>query len=109
MAKALQLSYGVETLGCAVDVASSAAVNAAAQAVLVRFGRIDGLVNNAGIVADAQLKKMTEEQWDRVIGINLKGVYKDRFRALGAKLGIPAFKHQTLRRPETIAWADRQT
>ena len=40
---------------------------------------------------------------------NLKGVYKDRFRALGAKLGIPAFKHQTLRRPETIAWADRQT
>ena len=40
---------------------------------------------------------------------NLKGVYKDRFRALGAKLGVPAFKHQTLRRPETIAWADRQT
>ncbi len=35
---------------------------------------------------------------------NLKGVYKDRFRALGAKLGIPAFKHQSLRRPETIAW-----
>ena len=54
---------------------SAAAVTAAAQAVLVRFGRIDGLVNNAGIVADAQLKKMTEEQWDRVIGINLKGVY----------------------------------
>ena len=40
MAKALQLSYGVETHGCAVDVASSAAVNAAAQAVLARFGRI---------------------------------------------------------------------
>ena len=36
MAKALQLSYGVETHGCAVDVASSAAVNAAAQAVLAR-------------------------------------------------------------------------
>ena len=40
---------------------------------------------------------------------NLKGVYKDRFRALGAKLGVPAFKHQTLRHPETIAWADRLT
>ena len=66
---------GTEIFAQAVDVASSAAVNAAAQAVLARFGRIDGLVNNAGIVADAQLKKMTEEQWDRVIGINLKGVY----------------------------------
>ncbi len=37
---------------------------------------------------------------------NLKGVYKDRFRALGAEYGIPVFKHQALRRPETIPWAD---
>lgn len=90
MARALKLSYGVETLGCAVDVASSAAVNEAAQAVLARFGRVDGLVNNAGVVADAQLKKMSEEQWDRVIGINLKGVFNctrafvDAFLAQGS-------------------------
>jgi len=38
---------------------------------------------------------------------NLKGVYKDRFRALAAKLGIPVFKHQALRRPEDIPWADK--
>jgi hypothetical protein len=36
---------------------------------------------------------------------NLKGVYKDRFRKLAVDLGIPAFKHQTLRRPEDIPWA----
>ena len=35
---------------------------------------------------------------------NLKGVYKDRFRALGAKYNVPVLKHQALRRPETIAW-----
>ena len=40
-----------------------------------KWGRIDSLVNNAGITADAQLKKMTEEQFDRVININLKGTY----------------------------------
>jgi len=81
---------GAQTLGCAVDVASAASVNLAASAVLDRFQRIDGLVNNAGIVADAQLKKMTEEQWDRVIAINLKGVYNctrafvDRFLVQGS-------------------------
>lgn len=38
---------------------------------------------------------------------NLKGVYKDRFRSLAAKYGIPVFKHQALRRPEDIPWADK--
>ena len=89
-AAAIAADTGAETLAQAVDVAVSASVNTAAQAVLARFGRIDGLVNNAGIVADAQLKKMTEEQWDRVIGINLKGVYNctrafvDTFLAQGS-------------------------
>ena len=40
-----------------------------------KYERIDVLVNNAGITADAKLEKMTEEQWDRVIDINLKGVF----------------------------------
>lgn len=40
-----------------------------------QFGRLDIVVNNAGITADAQLVKMTEEQWDRVIDVNLKGVF----------------------------------
>ncbi|WP_137938985.1 3-oxoacyl-ACP reductase FabG [Chitinivorax sp. B] len=44
-------------------------------AVKEKHGRVDTLVNNAGIVADARLQKMTDEQFDRVIDINLKGVY----------------------------------
>ena len=42
---------------------------------MAAWGRIDTLVNNAGIVQDAQFKKMTDEQFDRVIDVNLKGVY----------------------------------
>ena len=40
------------------------------------WGRVDVLVNNAGITMDSTMKKMTEEQWDRVIDINLKGVWR---------------------------------
>lgn len=89
-AAAIARDTGAETSAQAVDVARGGAVAVAAQAVLARFGRIDGLVNNAGIVADAQLKKMSEEQWDRVIGINLKGVFNctrafvDAFLAQGS-------------------------
>ncbi len=61
--------------GFAVDVAAMASVQEAARATLEHFGRLDGLVNNAGIVDDAQLTKMSEAQWDRVIDVNLKGVF----------------------------------
>ena len=45
------------------------------EGVMAKWGRIDTLVNNAGIVQDAQLKKMTDDQFDHVIDVNLKGVY----------------------------------
>src|SRR5438046_10042445 len=45
------------------------------KAGMSRWGRMDCVVNNAGIVMDAQLKNMTDEQFDKVIDINLKGVY----------------------------------
>lgn len=64
-----------EVAGFVVDVSDFAAVQLAVKATLARFARVDGLVNNAGVVADAQLAKMTEAQWDRVIDINLKGVF----------------------------------
>lgn len=43
--------------------------------VIANYGGIDILINNAGILADARLVKMTEDEWDRVININLKGIF----------------------------------
>lgn len=58
-----------------VDTTDSAAVEAAAAAVAQRCGRIDILVNNAGITRDASLRKMTDQQWQQVIDVNLSGVF----------------------------------
>ncbi|MGH8718419.1 MAG: 3-oxoacyl-[acyl-carrier-protein] reductase [Burkholderiales bacterium] len=68
-------SAGGEAIGFKVDVTEKASITAMVKCVVGKYGRIDCLVNNAGIVADSQLKKMTEDQFDRVIEINLKGVY----------------------------------
>ena len=72
---ALCKAEGVEAIGCATDVRDMKSLEAMVATTLAKWGRIDCLVNNAGIVADAQLKNMTEEQFDNVIDINLKGVY----------------------------------
>ncbi len=45
------------------------------QAALEIYGKIDIVVNNAGINRDAMLHKMTEEQWDAVIAVNLTGTF----------------------------------
>ena len=66
---------GARALGVRVDVTDRASVEAMVAATLDAFGRIDCLVNNAGITQDARLVKMTEEQFDRVIDVNLKGVF----------------------------------
>lgn len=58
-----------------VDVSDRTSVERMVGAVLEAYGHIDVLINNAGITADATLTKMKEEQWDRVIAINLKGVF----------------------------------
>ncbi|MCP4547454.1 MAG: 3-oxoacyl-ACP reductase FabG [bacterium] len=58
-----------------IDVADTAAVKAAVDAVKAKFGRIDILINNAGITRDATLMKMEEEHFDQVIAVNLKGVF----------------------------------
>jgi 3-oxoacyl-[acyl-carrier protein] reductase len=67
---------GGEAMAVKLDVTDSASIQAMVDAVMERFGSIDVLVNNAGITADAQLVKMNEDQWDRVIAVNLKGVYQ---------------------------------
>lgn len=66
---------GGKAEGYIVDVTNKEQINAMRDAVLAKHGRIDVLVNNAGIVMDAQLVKMTEEQFDKVVDINLKGTY----------------------------------
>jgi 3-oxoacyl-[acyl-carrier protein] reductase len=58
-----------------VDVTDRAAIDTMVAAVLAQHGRIDVLVNNAGITKDARLVKMTLEQFDAVIDVNLRGVF----------------------------------
>ncbi len=59
----------------AVDVTDRAQVDAMVAAVKAKYGRIDVLVNNAGITKDARLVKMSLEQFDAVIDVNLRGVF----------------------------------
>jgi 3-oxoacyl-[acyl-carrier protein] reductase len=66
---------GAQAEGYIVDVTQRPMVDAATESVKQHFGRIDVLVNNAGITQDARLQKMTVEQFDRVIDVNLRGVF----------------------------------
>lgn len=59
----------------AVDVSKLADVKEMVEQVVDRFGKIDILINNAGITRDATLVKMSEEDFEKVIQINLNGVY----------------------------------
>ncbi len=58
-----------------VNTADFASVEKATGEVLAKYGKIDILVNNAGITRDATLKKMTTEQWQQVLDVNLTGVF----------------------------------
>ncbi len=73
--RAAAAALGPEAFFQEVDVASDAAVTAWTEAVMARHGRIDVLVNNAGITRDALLLRMKESDWDRVLAINLKGAF----------------------------------
>jgi 3-oxoacyl-[acyl-carrier protein] reductase len=66
---------GAVAEGFAVDVTRRDQIDSMVQQLKARFGRIDALVNNAGITLDARLPKMTDAQFDAVIAVNLKGTY----------------------------------
>jgi 3-oxoacyl-[acyl-carrier protein] reductase len=66
---------GVEAESHRLDVSSKGDVDALFKGILSRLERVDVLVNNAGITRDALLMRMSEEEWDTVIGVNLKGVF----------------------------------
>lgn len=66
---------GHDIAGYEMDVVDRESVDSVLKEVLRRCGRIDVLVNNAGITRDARLQRMTEQQFDEVIDVNLKGVF----------------------------------
>jgi 3-oxoacyl-[acyl-carrier protein] reductase len=66
---------GREAFPLKVDVANSEEVGEMVKEVLDKFKKIDILVNNAGITRDSLLLRMKEEDWDDVLGVNLKGVF----------------------------------
>ena len=68
-------ALGVKAKGYAADVADYQSAQEFVKAVLADFGSVDILINNAGITDDSAVKRMTEEQFDRVVGTNLKSVF----------------------------------
>jgi 3-oxoacyl-[acyl-carrier protein] reductase len=69
------LDAGATAQGYVMDVTQREMVDSVVAKVIAQYGRIDVLVNNAGITQDARLQKMTLEQFDRVIDVNLRGVF----------------------------------
>lgn len=66
---------GYEVASVTGDVSQMEDAKSMVEATLTRFGRLDILINNAGITRDQLLLRMTEEDWDQVIAINLKGTF----------------------------------
>lgn len=66
---------GVRTLALGLDVSKAEEVSSAFEKIIKEFGRLDVVINNAGITKDALILRMKEEDWDAVININLKGVF----------------------------------
>lgn len=66
---------GGTALAIGADVTRRAEVEGVVARAVTEFGRVDILINNAGINRDAMSHKMTEEQWDQVLGVNLKGTF----------------------------------
>jgi NAD(P)-dependent dehydrogenase (short-subunit alcohol dehydrogenase family) len=70
-----QAALGREALACPTDITDADAVNHLVDSTVDKFGRLDVLVNNSGIVATTPLLEQEPEEWDRVIATNLRGVY----------------------------------
>jgi len=66
---------GGEAFFAKLDVSNREQAKQVVKETIAKYGRVDVLINNAGIIQDALVVKMTEEQWDKVININLKGPF----------------------------------
>lgn len=71
----IESAYKVKTLSMKVDVTQIAECEAVVKAAQEKFGRIDILVNNAGITKDNLVMRMSDEEWDAVLAVNLKGAF----------------------------------
>lgn len=80
-------SYGVKAKGYKSNAADLKQAEQFIADVLAEFGRIDVIVNNAGITRDGLLMRMSEENWDEVINTNLKSVFNITKAALKTLLG----------------------
>ena len=78
--------FGGECLFVHLDVSSEESWTAAVAETINRFGKLNILVNNAGVVSRTPLEELDVEEWDRVININSKGVF------LGTKAAIPEMR-----------------
>jgi 3-oxoacyl-[acyl-carrier protein] reductase len=74
-AKEVEEKYGVNTLVFNVDVVNYQQVQSCVDETVAKFGKVDILVNNAGITKDNLIIRMTEEEWDKVLDVNLKGCF----------------------------------
>ena len=72
------------------DVTRAADITSMVDEAYRRFGRLDVLVNNAGVIRVQPLLEVTEAEWDRVMAVNLKAVF------LGMKYGIAAIPRKTI-------------
>jgi meso-butanediol dehydrogenase/(S,S)-butanediol dehydrogenase/diacetyl reductase len=79
---------GGEAIYVLADVSRSAAVENFVETAIARYGRIDILHNNAGVVLVKFLEDTSEEEWDRVLGVNLKSIF------LAVKYVVPHMKRQ---------------
>ena len=68
-------SYGVKAKAYASDASNYEQTQEVVKQIIEDFGKVDILVNNAGITKDTLLMRMSEEQWDMVINVNLKSVF----------------------------------
>lgn len=72
---AIVKAAGSEAMALGCNVAVSAEVDACVKAVVAQFGTVDIMVNNAGITKDGLLMRMSDEDWDAVLDVNLKGTF----------------------------------